>query len=49
MALDLGNTESIKAFSGHFLNRFSRLDVLINNAGVMMPPKKVTTQDHWEV
>ena len=37
-ALDLGNLESVREFSNWFCGRFERLDLLVNNAGVMLPP-----------
>lgn len=36
--LDLGELASVRSFAGEVLERFSRLDLLIENAGVMMPP-----------
>lgn len=38
MTLDLSSLESIEAFVQDFSSRFSQLDMLINNAGVMVPP-----------
>jgi len=40
--LDLANMESIRNFAAEFKNNYSRLDLLINNAGVMMPPYSKT-------
>lgn len=37
-ALDLGSLASVRAFAARFLAAESRLDLLINNAGVMVPP-----------
>jgi NAD(P)-dependent dehydrogenase (short-subunit alcohol dehydrogenase family) len=37
-ALDLGSLASVRAFAERFLATESRLDLLINNAGVMVPP-----------
>ena len=41
-ALDLGNLESVREFSNWFCGRFERLDLLVDNAGVMMPPASKT-------
>ncbi len=42
MALDLADLAAIEAFAGAFRARFDRLDVLINNAGVMAIPRRQT-------
>jgi NAD(P)-dependent dehydrogenase (short-subunit alcohol dehydrogenase family) len=44
--LDLASLESVRAFAGGFSD--ARLDLLINNAGVMVPPKR-TTADGFEL
>ncbi len=36
LQLDLSDLESVKTFAQKFKNRYSRLDVLINNAGVLI-------------
>ncbi len=36
--LDLSDLSSIRRFAGEFLKRFDRLDILFNNAGIMMVP-----------
>ncbi|MBE0653949.1 MAG: SDR family NAD(P)-dependent oxidoreductase [Bacteroidales bacterium] len=45
--LDLGDLESIKKFASSFLNSHTRLDVLLNNAGIMMTPY-FKTKDGFE-
>lgn len=42
MELDLAALESVRRFSGDFEKNHTRLDLLINNAGVMMPPYSKT-------
>ncbi|MBN1155715.1 SDR family oxidoreductase [candidate division KSB1 bacterium] len=42
LELDLANLESIRAFTKEFLRANTRLDILINNAGVMIPPYSKT-------
>ncbi len=38
MSLDLSMLDSVRAFASAFAERYDRLDVLVNNAGVMVPP-----------
>ena len=45
-ALDLSDLLSVAAFAERFLARRQRLDLLINNAGVMVPPLSRTQQNH---
>jgi len=42
MELDLANLESVRRFADKFKNGCDRLDLLINNAGVMIPPYSKT-------
>jgi NAD(P)-dependent dehydrogenase (short-subunit alcohol dehydrogenase family) len=44
MKLDLANIESVKHVADSFLEEFERLDILINNAGLMAGPLLRTTQ-----
>ncbi|KAJ5218444.1 short-chain dehydrogenase [Penicillium cinerascens] len=47
LLLDLNDLSTIKASVQNFLSKETRLDVLVNNAGVMFPPKgSKTTQGH---
>jgi NAD(P)-dependent dehydrogenase (short-subunit alcohol dehydrogenase family) len=48
MELDLANLGSIHNFVKEFKENYSRLDLLINNAGVMMPPYS-KTEDGFEL
>jgi NAD(P)-dependent dehydrogenase (short-subunit alcohol dehydrogenase family) len=41
-ALDLSELASVEAFAGRFLSAHPSLDLLINNAGVMAPPRSLT-------
>jgi NAD(P)-dependent dehydrogenase (short-subunit alcohol dehydrogenase family) len=41
-ALDLADLRSVRAFALRFAGAHERLDVLINNAGVMAPPRRLT-------
>lgn len=44
--LDLSDLESVKDFADTFLKTHSKLDVLVNNAGVMVPPASKTRQGY---
>lgn len=46
MYLDLADLESVRAFSELFLRDNKRLDLLLNNAGIMCPPLKRTSQGY---
>ena len=46
MRLDLADLEQVREFATIVHDRFLSLDLLINNAGVMMPPAGKTTQGY---
>jgi NAD(P)-dependent dehydrogenase (short-subunit alcohol dehydrogenase family) len=46
---DLASLASVRRFSEQLSNRHRTLDLLINNAGVMSPPQRQTTQDGFEL
>jgi NAD(P)-dependent dehydrogenase (short-subunit alcohol dehydrogenase family) len=49
LILDLASLDSVRAAAGEFQTRHDRLDLLINNAGVMAVPERRTTQDGFEL
>ena len=48
MEIDLSSLNSVRNFAKAFQSKYDRLDVLINNAGVMMPPY-TKTEDGFEL
>lgn len=46
--LDLASLASVRTFCAKFCEKYARLDVLINNAGVMAPPYSLTS-DGFEI
>lgn len=44
MLLDLADLEQVATFATAFADAYPRLDLLVNNAGVMMPPQSRTAQ-----
>ena len=46
--LDLTSLDSIRAAAGELRARHPRIDLLVNNAGVMLPPRQ-TTRDGFEL
>ena len=47
LALDLGSLKSVRAFAASFSKSHKKLDLLINNAGIMMPPYSLS-EDGFE-
>jgi NAD(P)-dependent dehydrogenase (short-subunit alcohol dehydrogenase family) len=47
--IDLADLASVRDFAAGILNHGVPVDVLINNAGVMMPPKRIETVDGFEL
>lgn len=47
--LDLADLDSVRAFAQSVLDEDRPLDTLVNNAGVMAPPKRQTTKDGFEL
>ena len=47
--LDLSDLDSIRKFSEEFHAKYSQLNVLINNAGVMFPAKREATKQGFEL
>ncbi len=45
--LDLASLRSVRSFAARIADRFPALDLLINNAGVMAPPRRLT-EDGFE-
>lgn len=48
LEIDLSNLASVRNFAKTYQSKFDRLDVLINNAGIMMPPY-TKTEDGFEL
>lgn len=48
LTIDLSRLESVREFAKTYQSKYDRLDVLINNAGVMMPPYS-KTEDGFEL
>jgi NAD(P)-dependent dehydrogenase (short-subunit alcohol dehydrogenase family) len=47
--LDLASLKSVADFAARFSAAHDHLDVLVNNGGVMMPPRRQTTADGFEL
>ncbi|WP_121703974.1 oxidoreductase [Streptomyces sp. E5N298] len=44
--LDLADLDSVRAFAMEVRTEHPRLDVLVNNAGIMAPPRRLSPQGH---
>ena len=47
VSMDLGDLRSVSSFSEQFKNNYSKLDILINNAGIMACPE-TRIGNNWE-
>ncbi len=47
--IDLASLVSIESFAERVAKTCSRIDLLINNAGVMVPPRRLSTEDGFEL
>ncbi len=47
--IDLADLSSVKAFASKMIAKGNAIDLLINNAGVMTPPKRLETADGFEL
>ncbi|AKT43593.1 SDR family oxidoreductase [Chondromyces crocatus] len=47
--LDCGSLASVATFAERITREFEAIDILINNAGVMTPPRRRTTADGFEL
>lgn len=48
MKLDLNDLESVISFTEEFKKKYNKLDILLNNAGIMMLPNRETTKQGYE-
>lgn len=48
MKLDLNDLESVQTFAQEFKKKYDKLDILLNNAGIMALPKRSTTKQGYE-
>jgi NAD(P)-dependent dehydrogenase (short-subunit alcohol dehydrogenase family) len=47
--VDLASLASVRAFADRLLAQGHSIHILVNNAGVMAPPKRLTTEDGFEL
>ena len=48
MRLDLNDLNSVKEFARNFNAKYDKLDILLNNAGIMALPQRETTAQGFE-
>ena len=48
MQLDLNDLASVKTFAEKFNAKYEKLDILLNNAGIMALPKREETAQGFE-
>lgn len=48
MKLDLMDLTSVRMFVNEFKSKYNKLNVLVNNAGIMHTPTLVKTKDDFE-
>jgi len=48
-AADLASLKSVAEFAKRVIAKNEKLDILINNAGIMSPPKREVTEDGFEI
>lgn len=49
MKLDISDLDSVRAFAAEFIKKHSKLDLLLNNAGIMWTPKRETSKQGEEL
>ncbi|WP_341899915.1 oxidoreductase [Fluviicola taffensis] len=49
MKLDISDLDSVRLFADEFLKKYSKLDLLLNNAGIMWTPQKEITKQGQEL
>ena len=49
LELELSDLSSVRSFADKFKEKYDRLDILINNAGVMALPWRTKSKDDFEM
>jgi NAD(P)-dependent dehydrogenase (short-subunit alcohol dehydrogenase family) len=49
MKMDISDFDSVRQFANEFIKKYSKLDLLLNNAGIMWTPQKVTSKQGHEL